>query len=196
MAAAKRARHVVLTGVPGIGKTTLVRKACDSLRTGQIPLQGFVTEELRHQGRRIGFDVVTLNGVRGPLARVKPEGGAPGQQRRGEFRVGQYTVDLTAFEQVALPVLRRRKDSSGLTIYVIDEIGKMELGSKPFAGAVKALLEDPLAVILATIPVSKGRPLELVEHVRHRQDVTVFTVTRENRDTILGEIVQAVSKTE
>ncbi len=55
----------------GIGKTTLVHNACKALKDGGIAVQGFYTEELRSGGRRTGFDVVTLDGDRGPLARVR-----------------------------------------------------------------------------------------------------------------------------
>ena len=42
------------------------------LRNLQVPVQGFYTEEIRDErGRRSGFDVVTFEGSRGPLARVK-----------------------------------------------------------------------------------------------------------------------------
>ena len=36
-------------------------------------MQGFYTEEVRNsqKGSRVGFDVVTLDGQRGPLARTK-----------------------------------------------------------------------------------------------------------------------------
>ncbi|XP_036133639.1 cancer-related nucleoside-triphosphatase isoform X2 [Molossus molossus] len=95
------ARHVFLTGPPGIGKTTLIQKASEVLKSSGVPVDGFYTEEVRQGGRRIGFDVVTLSGLRGPLSRVGP-GPAPGKQ---ECRVGQYVVDLTSFEQLALPVL-------------------------------------------------------------------------------------------
>lgn len=38
-----------------------------------VPIQGFYTEEVRAEpeGRRTGFDVVTLGGSRGKLARVE-----------------------------------------------------------------------------------------------------------------------------
>ena len=61
----------------GIGKTTLVRKVCSVLQQKEdVALHGFYTEEVRDgpasggRGYRIGFDVVTLNGLRAPLARV------------------------------------------------------------------------------------------------------------------------------
>lgn len=55
----------------GVGKTTLVQKVCAALKENHILTQGFYTEEVRSGGRRTGFDVVTLSGNRGPLARVR-----------------------------------------------------------------------------------------------------------------------------
>ncbi|XP_024894843.1 cancer-related nucleoside-triphosphatase isoform X2 [Pteropus alecto] len=84
-----------------VGKTTLIQKASAALQSSGVPVAGFYTEEVRQGGRRIGFDVVTLSGLRGPLSRVGPE---PPPGGRG-CRVGQYVVDLTSFEQLALPAL-------------------------------------------------------------------------------------------
>ena len=50
---------------------------------------GFYTQEIRAQGRRVGFEVVTLEGRRGRLAHV---------EARGPYRVGKYGVDLESFE--------------------------------------------------------------------------------------------------
>ncbi|XP_022408834.1 cancer-related nucleoside-triphosphatase isoform X2 [Delphinapterus leucas] len=96
------ARHVFLTGPPGVGKTTLIQKASEVLKSSGVPVDGFYTEEVRQGGRRIGFDVVTLSGARGPLSRIGSEL-PPGKR---ECCVGQYVVDLTSFEQLVLPVLR------------------------------------------------------------------------------------------
>uniref|UniRef100_A0A8C6GJM2 Nucleoside-triphosphatase, cancer-related n=1 Tax=Mus spicilegus TaxID=10103 RepID=A0A8C6GJM2_MUSSI len=95
-------RHVFLTGPPGVGKTTLIQKAIEVLQSSGLPVDGFYTQEVRQEGRRIGFDVVTLSGAQGPLSRVgsQPLPGKP------ECRVGQYVVNLDSFEQLALPVLR------------------------------------------------------------------------------------------
>lgn len=54
----------------GVGKTTLIKKTCDALKTRNVPVQGFYTQECREGSNRIGFDVVTLNGDRQPLARL------------------------------------------------------------------------------------------------------------------------------
>lgn len=111
-----------------------------------------------------------------------------------ECRVGQYVVDLASFEQLALPVLRNTGPSHGPghSVCIIDEIGKMELFSQPFIQAVRQTLSTPGTVVLGTIPVPKGKPLALVEEIRNRHDVKVFSVTKENRNSLLTDIVTCV----
>ena len=59
---------------------------------------------------------------------------------------------------------------------VIDEIGKMELFSRSFQQAVKELLKHPKVTVFATIP-APGKANPFVEEIRHRDDVSVFTVS-------------------
>ncbi|XP_071789023.1 cancer-related nucleoside-triphosphatase homolog isoform X2 [Asterias amurensis] len=178
-------RHVFLTGSPGVGKTTLIRKAVEQLQQGSATLRGFYTEEVRVGGRRTGFDVVTLSGKRGPLARAGGGGRGPS--------VGQYTVDLSSFESLAFPELSGKDHVVAATsMLVIDEIGKMELFSQTFIQLVRRLLSQSNCPILGTIPVPKGKPLGLVEEIRSRTDVKIFVVTKENRGALLPDIVQAL----
>jgi nucleoside-triphosphatase len=54
-------RTLLLTGRPGVGKTTVIKKVAEALgdRAG-----GFYTEEIRGaEGRRRGFQLVTLKDV-------------------------------------------------------------------------------------------------------------------------------------
>lgn len=60
-------------------------------------------------------------------------------------------------------------------VFVIDEIGKMELFSQSFVRAVRQALDS--CSILGSIPLPKDKPLGLVEEVRARGDVKVFTVS-------------------
>ncbi|XP_055956846.1 cancer-related nucleoside-triphosphatase [Patella vulgata] len=184
------AKHILLTGPPGIGKTTLINKICDALRSTGIECQGFYTEEIRSGGRRTGFDVVTLCGNRGPLARISEREEIPSSNRR-EYKVGQYSVQIQSFEQTALPSLQK-KSGDNKSVFVIDEIGKMELFSQTFVQSVKSIFDKPNSTILATIPIARGKPLPFVEELRHRSDTLVFTISQNNRDSILQDIVNAV----
>ncbi|CAL9688133.1 unnamed protein product [Knipowitschia caucasica] len=163
-------KHVFLTGQPGVGKSTLVQKACESLVSSGTTVEGFYTEE-RH-----GWSI-----------------SSHGAQ---EYTVGQYVVDLSSFENLVLPLFRNL-DSGGSTkkVFVVDEFGKMELFSQSFIRAVRQTLDQSCCTVLGTIPVLKHKPLALVEEVRGRSDVKVFTITKENRDSILRlNVLPTVSK--
>ena len=51
---------LVLTGAPGIGKTTAVIRAASSLRDRGLKVGGIVSRDLRINNKRIGFEFVDL----------------------------------------------------------------------------------------------------------------------------------------
>lgn len=161
----------LLTGRPGVGKTTLVRRALGELRG--VRAIGFYTAEVRSGGRRLGFCVVTLDGQEAVLAHVEIAGGR---------RVGRYGVDVAAFERVALPSLVAGRQTQ---LVVIDEIGKMECFSGAFREAVVRAL-DADTPVLATIAL---RGDGFVERLKARGDVALIEITPANRDGLVGELV-------
>eukprot|EP00116_Pleurobrachia_bachei_P011656 sb/3471918/ len=163
--------HVFLTGKPGVGKTTLVKHLLEIIPAGSV--SGFFTEEVRGEGGRIGFDVVSVTdpSSRSKLARV----GAPGRHK-----VGKYTVCKDGFEIHALPLL-----STPSQVVVIDEVGKMELFSDSFKRKVGDVLDKPGTLVLATVPV---QPIPFVNQLKAREDVVLFTITKENRDEMKGVV--------
>ncbi|KAA0718306.1 Cancer-related nucleoside-triphosphatase [Triplophysa tibetana] len=182
-------KHVFLTGSPVVGTDMAVKYASYSLYIVLVTVNGFYTEEVRERGRRVGFDVVTVTGDRGRLSRVSSESAAG----RPEYRVGQYAVDLQSFESLVLPLFRDTREGSR-RVFVIDEIGKMELFSQAFIRAVRQTLDASSCSIVGTIPVPKGKPLALVEEVSGRQDVKIYTITKENRDSLCDDIVSALQE--
>ena len=60
-------KNILLTGLPGSGKTTLIRNVLSEL-PGWIRCAGFFTAEVREGRERTGFEIVTLDGCKGPLA--------------------------------------------------------------------------------------------------------------------------------
>ena len=78
-------KALLLTGRPGIGKTTVIRRVADALQGERIA--GFYTEELRSRGKRTGFRIVTLDGRARLMASIHI--GSP-------HRVAKYGVDVSA----------------------------------------------------------------------------------------------------
>ncbi|XP_002095380.2 cancer-related nucleoside-triphosphatase isoform X1 [Drosophila yakuba] len=178
---------VIITGPPGVGKTTLVHKICLALRDKGRILQGFYTEEVRGEGisQRIGFDVVTLSGKRGILSRENP-----GDQLRRP-KVGKYSVFVRDFESLALPLLGIEDSQPEPDLLVVDEVGKMELLSKRFELAMADLLKEK-RTLLVTIP--ERSTVDLVEQLRKSAGSNIYQVTRSNRNILAGEIIEHITK--
>ncbi|XP_074028969.1 cancer-related nucleoside-triphosphatase homolog isoform X2 [Leptinotarsa decemlineata] len=173
--------NILITGSPGVGKTTLVKKIIHRLKTSNVECGGFYTEEVRSYNSRIGFDIVTLNGERAILSRKNPP--QDGIQRP---LVGQYAVYVDDFEKLALPVFENLQK-----IVVIDEIGKMEMFSKNFQNNVREVFDNKTVQVIATIPV-KGGP-SLVKQLKERRDCQLITVNPSNRENLVDEIVKSLS---
>lgn len=167
-------RALLLTGRPGVGKTTVIRSVVAQLgaRAG-----GFITEEVREAGRRTGFRLVALDGPTAILA---------GLNISGPYRVGRYGVHLSNLEQVGVESLWRAIRHADVSVVVIDEIGKMELFSPAFREAVLEGLMSPKTV-LGTITMARS---EWVDAVKARPGVTLLEVTPDNRST-LPELILA-----
>lgn len=162
--------RLLLTGVPGIGKTTVVRRVVEVFPDAR----GFVTEEIRGPEGRTGFGLSLLDGRSGILA---------GVSIRSRLRVGRYRVDLSFLEEAALPEIEDGIRRGRLV--VIDEIGKMECLSSLFVDAVRKAFASSQP-ILGTIPI-RGGPI--VGEIRNLRGVETWTVTRENRDGLVERVV-------
>jgi nucleoside-triphosphatase len=168
-------KNLLLTGIPGIGKTTLMMRLFESLR--ELNPVGFYTEEIREAGERKGFELVSLDGRKGLLAHVSI---------RSPYRVGRYGVDLRGFEDflVSIPFL-----DSPSPLILIDEIGKMECLSGRFRSLLIQLLDSGKEVI-ATIAL---RGEGFIAEIKRRRDVRLFEITGQNRDSLLSEILREVT---
>jgi nucleoside-triphosphatase len=164
-------RVLLVTGAPGSGKTTLVRKAAEEL--ADLRLAGFTTEEIREGGRRVGFRIVPFGSRGRILAHVDFAGPA---------RVGRYGVDVAAIDAVAAKSLA---PDPAVELYVIDEIGKMECFSERFVASMRALLDSDRRV-LATIA---RRGAGFIAEVKQRRDAELWEVTARSRDVLLEQIV-------
>lgn len=153
----------------------------------ELTIRGFSTREVRERGERVGFEVVTPDGRSGRLASSRIS--SPESVRWPT--VGKYKVDVASLESLALPELQVKEDTD---LYIVDEVGKMELFSSAFFPAVVRVIESNIPV-LATIPIPRyGRDIPGVARLRNHPGAVVFTLNTGNRDTMREGIYDQLSR--
>jgi len=165
-------KNWLVTGRPGVGKTTLVRSILHYLN---VPTGGFLTEEIQEGGRRVGFVLRDLEGREGILAHASFP---------SLYRVGRYGVKVQTMEKIGIPALK--KAISDKDLVVIDEIGRMELFSPAFQRTILEALDSSKPVL----GVLQDRVFPLAQRIRGREDTRIIRVTLENRDHLLGFILE------
>lgn len=170
-----RKKNILVTGLPGVGKTTLIKKVSGELRNLQ-PV-GFYTAEIREKGVRKGFELISFAGRIGILSHT---------DIKGPYRVGKYGVDIKGFEDFleSIPFL-----DPATNLIVIDEIGKMECLSRKFIGLIKNILGSGKQVI-ATIAL-KGTGL--IEEIKKRDDIRLIEITQSNREALVSEALKLLN---
>lgn len=169
-------KNVFVTGRPGVGKTTLIRRVLETLGP---EAGGFYTHEIREGGRRVGFAVRDVRGPEGILAHVDLE---------SPYRVGRYGVNREDLERIGVAAILDAVRLSRLV--VMDEIGRMELCSPAFQDAVRTALDSPRPVL----GVLQDRHNPFLDAVRSRADVRVLRITEANRDAMVGTVLESVRR--
>ena len=166
---------ILITGTPGCGKTTAIMKILEKLDCKNVA--GFFTQEIRHNGKRLGFRWERLDGAIGTLAHV---------DIKGRFKVGKYGVDVAGFEEAIVPILDTGENAE---LFVIDEIGKMECFSEKFAAAVRRLFESDKSVIATVAKKGAG----FISEIKNYPNMQLFNLSKDNRDKTIAEILRALS---
>jgi nucleoside-triphosphatase len=173
-----RTKTLLLTGPPACGKTTVVLRLVE--RLGDLRIAGFYTQELREGGVRVGFEAVGIStGTHATLAHVRS---------KSRLRVGKYGVEPAALVPLVQAELGRA--TVEVDLFLIDEIGKMELLCGEFVDVVRRLL-DGLVPVVATVALRGGG---LIAEVKTRKEVRLIEVTPDNRDGLPGQIEEWVRK--
>lgn len=158
----------LITGEPGVGKTTLIRQVVSTMR---LRAGGFYTEDLRSRGVREGFRIVTLDGSVALLA-------ATGHT--GAVQVSKYGVDLQEFERVGVGALVSAMERGH--VLVADEIGKMQLYSRTFRQTIFTAVRagHPL---LGTIVAGRN---PYADRVKAHKNVELVELTQGNWNEVLA----------
>jgi nucleoside-triphosphatase len=170
-------RILLLTGSPGVGKTTVLLKVVEMLRSRDFRLGGIVSREVRSCGERVGFEIVDLAcGKSGWLAHTSLAHGPT---------VGRYRVNLDDLDRIGSSAIQNAVEGSDAV--VIDEVGPMELLSQRFCSAVKVAADSGKLVVGVIHLKAKGA---LADYLKVRTDTEQFTTTVSNRDELPKIVVQ------
>lgn len=172
-------RVLLLTGAPGVGKTTVLLKIIDVLKSKGLNVGGMISREVREGNMRVGFEIINLtNSKRGWLAHVNQKNGP---------QVGKYRVNLEDLNTIGAKAITDALEKSALI--AIDEVGPMELFSEKFKQATKQALESTKPV-LAVVHGKAQEPL--VIQAKSREDAELYVVTVQNRDKLPEQIASKI----
>ncbi len=170
--------RIVITGLPGTGKTTIIKEIAGFLRQQNVRTAGFYTEEIRRKGTRAGFRVVDVTTLDSFILASK--------DLDSKVRVGKYGVNIKEFERY-LSELESRIDRFSMVI--IDEFGPMEFKSEKFRKLVHKLINSEKSWIVTTHFRAKNSTIPLIEKLSE-----VYTVTESNREELLHHLIKLLQK--
>lgn len=171
-------KNILITGMPRSGKSTLLKKIIKNYDKKV----GFITNEIRKDGERVGFEIETNTGQKSMLANV---------DFKTNFKVSRYFVDISNLDNL-LPKIEKFNDDE---LLFIDEIGQMELFSEKFKQVVLNYLDSSNTCI---VTLSKVYTDTFIEQIKNRKDVILIEIEEETRDakekyieTLLRKITKA-----
>jgi len=170
----------IITGLPGVGKTTVLLKTIQILRAEGLRVGGMVCREVRVKGVRVGFKVEDLeSGQWGWLANV---------EFKTPVKVGKYGVNIEDLESVGVGALRRTLLDENVPIIALDEIGPMELKSRLFYETVVDIVRSP-KLLIAVLHHKIGGPLI---DLLNSSSPMIVRVSPANRDALPKTIATMV----
>ena len=177
--------RLFVTSRPGCGKTTLLWRVATHFPT---MVAGFLTHEVRQEGKRVGFSITPLS----PYDGTCPIDDLPGKlfasvDFRSPVRVGKYGVDVAGFEEVAVAELEKALNSEK-PLLIIDEIGKMELASRAFCDLLNRILSSE-KVVLASVHAHRH---PITDRLKTRPDILIWELTQANREKLFERVLDVV----
>ncbi len=168
--------NFLVTGSPGIGKTTVIEKVISILEENGYEAGGIFCPDIRENGNRKGFKIVDiLTGNSKILAHVDRSEGP---------RVGKYRVNVENVDDMSRSAISRALKECD--IVAIDEIAPMEVYSEVFRNVVDECLESEKPLLAA---IHKRSTTGFIGKVKDSSDSKIYEVRRDNR----GELPRKIS---
>lgn len=180
-------KAIMITGNPGIGKTTLISNVVEIIKDRGYSVGGIITQEIRDKQKRIGFEILNIeSGKKGVLAHIDLKKGP---------KIGKYRVNSKDLDEIGVAAITDSLNRSKIDLIIVDETGPMELtsikfrnavaaainGNKPFLGTVQFKLRNNFAEILNLTNVPK-----IIEITYDNRNIQIEEISKEILE-ILGK---------
>lgn len=170
-------KNILITGKPRSGKSTLLRKVVGTMNQ-KI---GFVTNEVRVNGERIGFEIETSKKERAIFSDARFE---------TPYKISRYFVNLQNLETLlpSISVFGERD------LLYIDEIGQMQLLSENFKKFVLQYLNAPNTCLATISSIFEDNFTKLI---KERKDVILIALSEGNlkeKELFLIQLMQKIEK--
>lgn len=136
-------KNYFIVGLPKVGKTTLVKKIFDNYKDIVV---GFYTEEILKNNTRIGFKIVNSNNESAIFALKHSESFNVKNVTVKHYK--KYDVFVQHLEKIGIEYVEQQLNNNTKKIFIIDEVGSMELLSEKFCSFIVNLLNSNKKVIL------------------------------------------------
>jgi nucleoside-triphosphatase len=166
--------QILITGPPGVGKTTLLENIKNFLVDQGVVVGGIFCPEIRSDGKRIGFSIIDIMDQKQGILAKKDLSGP---------KVGNYGVHLEDLNNIGVHALKKAIQIADYIL--IDEIAPMELKSPEFIAAVKKSFNSSKTVIAVVHQKSNHK---LIQEIKNRDDIILFELDRDSMDIIYSKI--------
>lgn len=167
---------LIISGAMGEGKTTFAGKLAENLMSKDIEVRGILTERIIENGKTTGYDILDISSKeKEKFLRITSD--------KKLEKIGRYSIFVQG--------LHKGKEALSpgqfRGVMVIDEIGRLELENKGWAGCLSTLLDMASARLVITVRDS------FVDEVIKKWNLENRYVVYKIKETDISNVVRTIS---
>lgn len=164
----------IITGNIGSGKTTLLKRIAHRFHDENVEISGFITLRQMQEGKTTGYSIFNIG--TGKESEFLHINGNSNQER-----IGKYYISQNAFAE-ADTILETHQNC----VFIIDEIGKLELGGKGWSSLLQRVLHQNKYRLILSVRE------EILPQLMDKFSISaerIFNIQQEDPDEIIAAIL-------